>query len=224
MGSRLDPLGFDRSEVPIDLKISVPQPIRERMTRDDAAQRGLTVYYDGTTCARGHDGAMRYTSNGACCSCHVMGTEARAETGDMRGVTLTARKRAKLLNETTYTTGRRCVRGHSSPRYTSTGGCVMCVNPNHGKPDGRVKYPHRSQHTGTRYRALTAEDGRLVLEWKASAGKLGQLCIAGDGAVWERVLRPGRMGPWAPAAMPEPVATELLAIMLSAQAAPLPKL
>lgn len=39
------------------------------VSRTEAAKRGLTRYYTGRPCAKGHD-AERYTTNGVCLMCN----------------------------------------------------------------------------------------------------------------------------------------------------------
>lgn len=220
---KTDPLGFKQPE-PIVLK-PLPKPERIRRTRDEAIALRLPTYYDGNACARGHVDSERYTANGTCCTCHAQGFT-KAGDGDMRGVThISLRLAAHDRGDVTYKTGKPCIRGHDSERYTSTGACVECLHPKRvGGTDRRVKYPYRSQHTGTRYRAVLAEDGRLVLEWRATQTKLGQLCMAADHAVFERFKTAARTTEWKACPMHPDLVDELLAIMLTAQAAPLPKM
>jgi hypothetical protein len=37
------------------------------------------------------------------------------------------RETARMQNLTTYNTGSKCIRGHNSDRYTSTGNCIECL-------------------------------------------------------------------------------------------------
>lgn len=41
--------------------------------------------------------------------------------------------RARELGETYYFTGKRCTKGHLSPRYASSGNCVQCIADVRGK-------------------------------------------------------------------------------------------
>lgn len=42
----------------------------QRISRLEAARQGLTRYYTGRPCLRGHD-AERYVSSGQCCQCNL---------------------------------------------------------------------------------------------------------------------------------------------------------
>lgn len=41
---------------------------------------------------------------------------------------MTARKAAMIAGDMQYNTGKPCGHGHHSPRYTTNGGCVVCVS------------------------------------------------------------------------------------------------
>src|SRR5437868_1278285 len=50
----------------------------EIITRAEARERGLTRYFNGNPCPRGH-GGERFVSSGACCECSAARVSARQE-------------------------------------------------------------------------------------------------------------------------------------------------
>ena len=44
------------------------------------------------------------------------------------------KERAVVANSVYYFTGKNCVRGHQSPRYTSSGNCVQCIAEKRNQP------------------------------------------------------------------------------------------
>lgn len=98
---------------------------RATMAREDAAAQGLGSYYDGVTCPRGHDGASRYTRDGACCVCRDSRVPGQPDGRSARE--LGPRGHAIATGSVTFQSPEPCLRGHTSARYTSTGGCVDCL-------------------------------------------------------------------------------------------------
>lgn len=47
--------------------------------------------------------------------------------------------RARELGQTLYFTGKRCLKGHLSPRYASSGNCVECIAKARGKASINLK-------------------------------------------------------------------------------------
>ena len=76
--------------------------------------------------------------------------------------------RAREFGQTLYFTGKRCLKGHLSPRYASSGNCVECIANARGKASinlsGRSSKRSASNHAA----ALAAIDGG-ALEYLSDA-------------------------------------------------------
>lgn len=91
------------------------------ISRRDAISAGLTRYFTGKPCRKGHV-SVRGTSGGSCIAC--------------RGYLTTRTDQRKLAIEEgmrRYFTGMKCRRGHIAERFTITGICVECSKENNIK-------------------------------------------------------------------------------------------
>ncbi len=81
-------------------------------------------------------------------------------------------ERARQLDEPLYFTGRRCVRGHLSPRYTSSSNCIQCIE------EKRV-VAGRNMRGGSKFRKQAEND--LALQALANGEKtyIGKPCPVG---------------------------------------------
>ena len=93
------------------------------VSREMATLMGIKVFRDGSQCRRGHDGFRRL--NGQCLGC-INGEPSRPvnETTAPSGM---KRTEATKSGYRLYNTGTPCQRGHTGPRYTSTGNCKECL-------------------------------------------------------------------------------------------------
>lgn len=100
------------------------------VTRAEALAQGLTRYYTGQPCLRGHV-AERKTSNCCCLACK------KERVASFSGLVRTSRSvpqkglpssyaEARTLGLPYYFTGRSCKRGHIAPRAAATGNCNAC--------------------------------------------------------------------------------------------------
>jgi hypothetical protein len=86
------------------------------ISRQEALARGLTHFYTGKPCIRGHD-AKRYASNKRCVTC------ANEHYGKGTG---RPRQDARAAGLKFYA-GRACPQDHPRKRYTATGVCFHCA-------------------------------------------------------------------------------------------------
>lgn len=104
---------------------------------------GLTHYYTGKPCPRGH-AAERYTSAGTCTLCAAHHTEIRNDIkhiNSRRRITA-LRAAAKDAGLQYYYTGRPCRKGHTSARYVGSQDCVECAAMRNNRQ--RSTHPLRS--------------------------------------------------------------------------------
>lgn len=96
----------------------------EIISRNDARARGLTRYFTGKPCERGHI-AERYVATPNCVECQKIHNDGqpRKQTRE-RDVRATA----MALGNKRYFTGIPCKNGHVSERYVIGNGCVTCGN------------------------------------------------------------------------------------------------
>lgn len=64
--------------------------------------------------------------------------------------------RARELGETYYFTGKRCTKGHLSPRYASSGNCVQCIANARGKVEINQKGKSTKRSEANQLAALAA--------------------------------------------------------------------
>lgn len=104
--------------------------------RNTPRQRAISageIWYQpepGDTCKNGHN-APRRVSNGSCKECESAAARPAPvwkENPDM----VISKEDAAAAGLSTYRTGEPCKRGHTSWRYVSNGGCLVCM----GKIDG----------------------------------------------------------------------------------------
>ena len=94
----------------------VPRP-EGYLSRIDAKSQGITEYFIGKPCLRGHI-AKRYVLNGRCVECY----QPKVQHKDYL-----SRDDADAQGLPTFFTGKVCSHGHLSPRYTVNGRCVECA-------------------------------------------------------------------------------------------------
>lgn len=113
------------------------------VTREQAKSAGMTRYFTGEPCMRGHV-AERHVSNTRCVECHrEKASQARAlnpvtkakvdhrtktaaASASLTGMKLVSRSAAKESGLTRYFTGIPCSSGHVSQRLTCDHSCVAC--------------------------------------------------------------------------------------------------
>ena len=80
--------------------------------------------------------------------------------------------RASQLNMPLYYTGRPCVRGHHSPRYTSSSNCIECI-------EQKRKIAGKNMRGGAKFRSQ--EQNKLAMQALADGWKtyVGDTCPAG---------------------------------------------
>ena len=103
----------------------------------EAARAGQNKYYTGYPCKRGHI-TYRYTCSGYCCECNkedtrryrsargLSGRDVPPEWNGPRDIHIETRRQAFRAGRSKYYTGKPCKRGHSAPRYVSSGVCCEC--------------------------------------------------------------------------------------------------
>lgn len=117
------------------------------VTREQARSAGMTRYFTGVPCMRGHI-AERHVSNTRCVECHrEKASQARAlnpttkarvdhrasvaaASSGITGKKLVSRREAKDSGLTRYFTGIPCANGHVSERLTCDHSCVACNREN----------------------------------------------------------------------------------------------
>ena len=100
------------------------------ITRQEAAQQGLSRYFTGKPCKHGHV-AERQVANHCCITCTNDRQRERARLTRVWSVDAQRRKQARQAaldaGEATYFHGIPCKRGHVAPRQTSNGMCMDCA-------------------------------------------------------------------------------------------------
>jgi hypothetical protein len=97
----------------------------EKISRQEALDKGLPGYYTSAPCDMGHD-AFRNVETGDCVKCtSEHESEARYKAAERQ---ILSRGRAKVMRYRTFYTGIPCRRGHDSPRLTSNGDCLKCAD------------------------------------------------------------------------------------------------
>ena len=94
------------------------------ISRQEAMERGLRLYFDGRPCRHGHIAERYIKAHGRCLVCHSARLKAR--NAEMRGWH-PARIAAKQIGEVHYSTGNPCTRGHDAPRQVGNGDCILCA-------------------------------------------------------------------------------------------------
>lgn len=81
-------------------------------------------------------------------------------------------ERARQLHQPLYFTGRRCLRGHLAPRYTSSANCIECI-------EQKRKLAGRNMRGGAKFRTQAEND--LAVQALAAGKKtyIGKPCPAG---------------------------------------------
>lgn len=75
--------------------------------------------------------------------------------------------RARELGETYYFTGKRCTKGHLSPRYASSGNCVQCIANARGKVEINQKGRSTKRSESNQLAALAAIENGFT-EYKST--------------------------------------------------------
>lgn len=104
------------------------------MERPEAKKLGIIRYFTGRVCKNGHL-ADRYAQSGECILC-LRGNRARKlknKIGDYM-----ERYEAMQRGDVKYYTGRACLNGHLSDRYTKSGNCASCLLENLQKAVGET--------------------------------------------------------------------------------------
>lgn len=100
------------------------------ITRQEAAQQGLSRYYTGKPCKHGHV-AERQVSNHCCITCANKRQREKAKLTRVWSIDAQRRKKARQAaidaGEKTYFHGIPCKRGHIAPRQTINGMCMECA-------------------------------------------------------------------------------------------------
>lgn len=105
----------------------------ELVSRKDAQSKGLTHYFTGRPCAKGHI-AKRYVKGTRCFSCNVVrGLNHRTKNWvfstprDMLQTERERRNAADDAGEVRYISIVACKKGHIGERYTKGRACVQCL-------------------------------------------------------------------------------------------------
>jgi len=136
----------------------------EIISRDEARKRGLTRYFTGKECKRGHISERR-CGNGYCLKCDsenndrdrlaVKRSTDKLEVRQSRRCTepeIISRKDALAKGLKKYFTGQPCLKGHVAERRTlSPCECVECCR-------FEIKLPTRSEQARQRAEKLTMSD------------------------------------------------------------------
>lgn len=146
-------------------------------TRIDARERGLTHYFTGKPCGKGHID-KRYVSTTKCFECNKQKMAARrlknwvwsTSRDDLQTEKL-LRTEARSNDIVTYTSVVPCKRGHLGDRYSGTGGCVECSKnrqakrhaenreeQNRKRKERRLANIHQERKTGRDYREKNKEE------------------------------------------------------------------
>lgn len=73
--------------------------------------------------------------------------------------------RAREIGEIYYFTGKRCSKGHLSPRYASSGNCVECIAKNRGKAEINKRGRSSIRSAENQLLAIAAiNDGKITYE------------------------------------------------------------
>lgn len=133
------------------LSKSVDDLMKLPRTRREAVKKKSIKYYTGKPCSKGHM-TTRLTSTNWCDACRCLRRleQAQKQKESARTKNLRAERKRQMLSGSTtdnrcesnppllsrkdalknrmkfYYTGKRCIRGHLSQRYTIANGCVKC--------------------------------------------------------------------------------------------------
>lgn len=140
-------------------------------TLTEARNAGVTRYFTGVPCHRGHLAERTVASRGNCMECLKENTYKCRGTESTAGKRIRARKlisAAKESGSLTFSTNEPCSNGHLSPRWLSSRGCVECSKlqmVRHKRTDTYKQYTER-------YRTVNKESiRRRIRVWSKSTGK-----------------------------------------------------
>ena len=139
------------------------------ITRAEAIEKGLTRYFTGKPCKRGHV-AERRVANHNCAVCSNEQSKRHSQklrdnskltaNGNAKSeqpAREAARQQAIQNGEKTYFHGIPCKRGHIAPRQTSNGMCMECCREKNATEKLKsYKKKHKEQNI-ERYRELAKE-------------------------------------------------------------------
>jgi hypothetical protein len=100
---------------------------REIISRKDAGERDLSVYFTGTACKRAGHFSARRVEDGICMMCMIAHKRAQMQP-DAKPLSLTmhpARLAAERAGRLTFGPGYPCIHNHHAERYV--GGRINCV-------------------------------------------------------------------------------------------------
>ena len=127
------------------------------ITRDEAIAKGLTRYFTGKPCHKGHI-AERGVAHYACVICHNENSKqyqkAKRVLSKEKPLREAARQTAIANGDKTYFHGIPCKRGHIAARWTKGGRCVECSRENNQREEVKeYKRKHKEDNRG-RYTEL----------------------------------------------------------------------
>lgn len=146
------------------------------ITRKAAREAGLTRYFNGQPCPKGHVGP-RYCSTGGCCQCQLEHVRTLRGTPDQEPrlsekARLSAlREAARERGELSYP-GAPCNKGHAEGRSVKNNGCVVCTRAHaaaHMKVKRKVEGDSVREKARQYYRGN--EQYRLSVVEKAKAAR-----------------------------------------------------
>lgn len=81
-------------------------------------------------------------------------------------------ERARQLHQPLYFTGRRCLRGHLAPKYTSSGNCIECI-------EQKRKLAGKSMRSGQKFRSQLQDELAIAALGRGEKTYIGKPCPAG---------------------------------------------
>lgn len=101
------------------------------ITRQEAKEKGLSRYFTGELCKRGH--LAERAISGSCVECtrKTKLSDELKEARRVHGDKVITKKEAVAAGLNRYFIGRECKNGHVHERYISTNQCVLCMRSYH---------------------------------------------------------------------------------------------
>lgn len=96
------------------------------ISRKDAVKKGLTQYFTGRVCKKGHL-AERNVTNKECADCVSLRRLGRVRKPKKADSIFITKAEAISMGFDRFRTGLLCKNGHTSERIVKTGHCVECV-------------------------------------------------------------------------------------------------
>ncbi len=182
-------------------QLACDTPLPDFITRTDAKTAGLTYYFDGRPCPKGHLSKKSVASYG-CEECHKI----VAKRWEAKGPPHPARLAALAAAEKTFR-GEPCPNGHGGLRITKTGRCALCPRirvarwkVTHPEYDATGKTRERRRKDPTKHRAASLKWARAnkvivkaaLLRWqKENPERLALIRRAGSSRRRTRQLENG---------------------------------